>query len=156
MVAYGDDNLIAVDKESAPFFNMVTFKLGLKKYFGMEYTMPDKTPIVEPYMEYESIEYLKRTPRTDDDFAGFTVGALPLDLCVDIALWTRKSAVKALGKEGAYLQNMESSLREIFFHGKKVFDHYRNLFIEHYAGTGVITHLTFERLLEEYSDTFCQ
>lgn len=121
-IYYGDDNLLSLARP-AQFFTQPLAQKAIFELFGMRYTAADKGEFTSDFTDPSEYTFLKRTSvPMKEGFDRPMVGRMPLDLCIDIACWVRKSAGS---KIAATRENMESSLREIFFWGEEEFEKMR-------------------------------
>jgi hypothetical protein len=137
---YGDDLLLGVPDELSSF-NQLVVQREMKELFNMTYTTASKEANVPEWCPREEISFLKRQPFL---YKGFYVGRLPMSVCVEMALWYRKS--KHITEEQATLANVRASLEEVFFHGREEFNKLSNLYAQILA-----TH-KFKPLVLSYED----
>lgn len=126
-VFYGDDLLVACHGYYG--FNQKVYVAYARRLFGMNYVPADKVSELTEFTSFVDSTFLKRSffQKSPDHF----VGRLPLTKCVEIALWYRSSPNK--DESEATAENINASLREIFFWGRERFDYYRHLYVVHYA-----------------------
>jgi hypothetical protein len=126
LMTYGDDNLGS--KSDNCNFSIVLASQFLGKY-GQTYTMPNKTSELSEYLESEDFEFLKRStvyiPEIDCH-----VGALQLDsIYKSLHMYLRGKQCENSEEEACAL-NLDTAMRELFNHGRKVYEEQRVLLNE--------------------------
>ncbi len=111
MAFYGDDNGGSCSDEVAPWYNMVSIANFVKENFNMTLTTPDKGPIVEPFLDIQSFEFLSRRFVVDD---GVVKAPLHPDAIIGMLAWVRLSTVNTISDQ--LDQNVETALRELIMH----------------------------------------
>nr|WKV34446.1 MAG: RNA-dependent RNA polymerase [Riboviria sp.] len=121
LVAYGDDNLIAIALHLLKFFNQNTIAQALAKH-GIIYTseaktgdtVPDSRPISE-------VTFLKRGFRTDSEFGKmFVLPTMSLTTLNSYFYYYRQSP----DPEEQIIENQRSALLFAAFHGRQFYDEY--------------------------------
>jgi hypothetical protein len=129
ILIYGDDNIGPVAELLKKHFNNLTYKNFCEKVYGMDFTLPTKGEISEPFLEEGEVSFLKRYFR-------FHKGLNRYVACLD-----KESLIKSLTWNVASshvstdVQTMESSaaaLRELFYwcDDEKSYNEIRDRFIE--------------------------
>lgn len=129
ILIYGDDNIGPVAESLKEHFNNLTYKNFCEKVYGMDFTLPTKGEISEPFLEEEEVSFLKRYFR-------FHKGLNRYVACLD-----KESLIKSLTWNVASshvstdVQTMESSaaaLREMFYwcDNEESYNEIRDKFIE--------------------------
>nr|UZT54508.1 MAG: structural polyprotein [flactilig virus 4] len=116
MVAYGDDNLIAVCQLIIEWFNQTTLTEALL-VFGHVYTDELKTGQVVVIRDLEQVCYLKRKFRFCDILQRH-VAPLDMDVILEIPQWTKKGT-QAMD---ITMANVDVALRELSLHGREKFN----------------------------------
>lgn len=123
---YGDDNMWAILSKYSKYLNMQILAKYYIDIFGIEYTTPGKKEIDEPFLEFDSIDYLSRRFRV----SGSSVFApLSLDSIHSMLLWIKKPKTQIVNGlrikltiEQQWLMNVETACQEWFHHGKEFFE----------------------------------
>jgi hypothetical protein len=119
----GDDCILAVDINFLSAYNSITIS-NLFSNYGLKMTPASKEGTMVPYKKIEELSFLKNT--TGLLYSRY-VPNMDMDAILDVLNWTRKSRFTTL--ESATEDNCNSVLRELFFYGKKTFEHYRTLIL---------------------------
>lgn len=119
MQTYGDDNVLNISELVIGWYNQLTITDALST-IGLTYTDEGKTGILVPSRNLSDIAYLKRTFVVDRN--GFFQPPLDITVCKEMTNWIR--GMKGTGKAET-LENVEASIRELYYHGKEVFDQNR-------------------------------
>jgi hypothetical protein len=116
---YGDDAMFAVKDEFLQYFNLVTISKYFEQ-FGVTLTRADdKLGVLQEYVPVENFTFLKCAIGVHH----FKYVPIYSELlCVEIILWIRKCP----DEKKACMDNCNSALRMLFFHGRKIFDKWRN------------------------------
>jgi hypothetical protein len=127
---YGDDNIWALLKYYAKYFDMIKLSELIHKFFGMKYTTASKGAVTEPFVLREEVEFLKRrfVP------VGSMVHAPLSEESIHSMLnWIQKPnpfLEVPVTFEEQFLINVEVACSEWFQHGREVFEseteHMRN------------------------------
>ncbi|APG76782.1 hypothetical protein [Beihai picorna-like virus 99] len=143
LATFGDDHVVAVYNQ--PHINQVTFSEWLKRY-GLSYTTPIKGTIVEEYIPFEQVTFLKRSFRFD----GVRYwGPLDLDTILDSAQWYRvSSSTKALTPEELCNEIYSNVLLELVHHGKEVYDEWTQKMKDFVRYDLTISHRSFVKTQE--------
>jgi len=116
MVAYGDDNLIAVSQLIVEWFNQTTLTDALL-VFGHVYTDELKTGQIVVIRDLEQVNYLKRKFKFCDVLQRH-VAPLDMDVILEIPQWTKKGTQSM----DITMANVDVALRELSLHGREKFD----------------------------------
>ncbi|APG78521.1 hypothetical protein 1 [Wenzhou picorna-like virus 12] len=115
LATYGDDNIMGVSPE-CDWFNHTSISQYLAS-LDIEYTMADKDAESVPFIHIDDVTFLKRSFRYDPD-----VGAIVAPLAWD-SLWKMTSCglpSRALDANNLSVRNLDTMVREAFFHGKEI------------------------------------
>lgn len=123
LITYGDDDIMGVSCNIA-WFNHTSIQKCLGDV-GITYTMADKLSGSRPYISIGEADFLKRKFRYDPDI-GTVVCPLALDSIFKALMIGIKS--RAITKEQHAAQIIDAQLSEFFWHGKKMFNRWRNIF----------------------------
>lgn len=119
IMTYGDDNIGSVDPKY-PEFNIK----GCSEYLenlGQIYTMPDKDSELRPYIDIEQFEFLKRSNVYHEDIK-CNVGALSeSSIFKSLHCYLRGKGCPLTPKEACAI-NIDTALREWFYHGKEIYE----------------------------------
>jgi hypothetical protein len=140
LMTYGDDNIGSVSHEIDKF----TIK-GASEFlsgYGQTYTMPNKTGELLDFLPPEEFEFLKRSSKLIPEL-GVHVGALAEKSCFKMLHCYVRDKSSPLTEEHACAQNIDTSLREWFNHGREKYELRRAQLSEVAARTG-INHLCTE------------
>jgi len=118
MVAYGDDNLIAILETVRDWFNQVTICEAFLK-IGHVYTDETKTGHIVPVKNLTECAYLKRK-FVMDQVVNRHVAPLALDVVLEIPQWTKIGILS----EQITIDNIDVCMRELSLHPENIFDHY--------------------------------
>jgi hypothetical protein len=120
MISYGDDNVVNVHPDIANVYNQVTVSEALAT-INFEYTDEAKTGELIEFRKLSEVEFLKRSFTRDQK--GYYRAPLRLDVVLDMANWVRGNLIKT-----STCENVETSLRELFYHGEDVYERYANIY----------------------------
>jgi hypothetical protein len=116
---YGDDMIMGVSDSIIEIFNQNTLTESMMRNFRLECTDEQKsTAIPPPFRSLQEVTFLKRNFIWNSDIHMY-VGALPVDLLLDITNWCRS------GGQDPYVitvDNLHAISSEIALHGVEVFD----------------------------------
>ncbi|DBA13316.1 TPA_asm: polyprotein [Pedicularis rex waikavirus] len=122
IIVYGDDNVVAVDEEFLPIYNLRTVAGYLSEY-GVTYTDDAKNPIhlSEPFVDITSVTFLKRN-FTRVATKGWKAGSL-WKACLDkVSIEERCNWIRDCDDpEEALAQNVEGALFEASIWGEEYF-----------------------------------
>ncbi|APG76813.1 hypothetical protein 1 [Beihai picorna-like virus 75] len=121
LVAYGDDNLIAVEPETYQWFNQRTITSAFEK-LGHVYTDEAKSGVIEESRSISDVMYLKRR-FVFDQVSGRYIAPLELDVVLEIPQWTKKGVMR----DQITLDNIDACLRELALHGRDTFTTYARI-----------------------------
>jgi hypothetical protein len=122
MVAYGDDNLIAISESIVEWFNMNTISESFK-IIGHEYTDESKNMQFAAVKDLSECGYLKRK-FIKDKVANRHIAPLDIDVILEIPQWTKKGTLE----HDILLANIDVCMRELSLHSKEVFEFYVRIF----------------------------
>jgi len=122
MLAYGDDQLIAVSKTIQEHFNPIILS-RLYAMIGMTYTSEDKGSQTSLFRDFNEVTFLKRAFDYDPNLHHWFA---PLDIrsIRESCNWVRKST----SIENATLENVEDALVELYQHSERTFEEYSDKF----------------------------
>lgn len=116
-ITYGDD-VIGTVSPTCDNFTHITYAKWLDEH-DMKFTMPDKESTPVHYMKEADVDFLKRKSEYNEDL-GCKVGLLS-----EKSIFKRLHAhilSKELTMEMHSAQNIESSLHDWFYYGRKIFE----------------------------------
>uniref|UniRef100_A0AAT9J7X3 Genome polyprotein n=1 Tax=Gentiana straminea waikavirus TaxID=3115788 RepID=A0AAT9J7X3_9SECO len=118
IIVYGDDNVVAVDKNFLDIYNLRTVASYLSEY-GISYTDDAKNPIhlSDPYVDITSVTFLKRSFVLTEKTGMIWKSPLDKVSIEERCNWIRSCEIP----EEALDQNIESALYEASIHGKDYF-----------------------------------
>jgi hypothetical protein len=130
----GDDSIVAVSDE-VPAYNMVRVAGLFRDLWGFEYTPPDKTNHLDPYVTIDSATFCQRSFRN----VGGSLVLAPLnpDSLHNTPLWT-EDRVRHISIILSEL--VDVVMREWFLHGRIVFDERRNEYNRYLSELGFETY----------------
>ncbi|APG76736.1 hypothetical protein 1 [Beihai picorna-like virus 9] len=149
---YGDDAKGSV-RRGYDKFNHISMADYLKEN-DMIFTMPDKESEPVAFMHRNDADFLKRKDRFDEDL-GVYVGMLD-EMSIFKSLHSILKS-KAVTPEDVCGYNIESGLREWFYHGREVYELRRNQMKEIVERTGVYVRdldKTFDDRIEDWKDKY--
>jgi ribosomal protein S26 len=117
MIAYGDDNVIALSKLAEEIFNQQIMSDGYKK-LGMTYTDEAKTGVSAECRRLDEVTFLKRGFRYDEDF-GQVVGNIKQRTIFEMLNWIRKGALPPIE---ATALNVKDAFIELSLWGREFFN----------------------------------
>jgi len=136
VIAYGDDNILAVSSVIAEWFNMETI-IPIMKTFNMHYTPADKSNVILKTKNIDQISFLKRYFRKVPSVNGFTpIYMCPADLMsrLDMLNWTKDRKLPSNPEEADLVSEV---LKELSVHGKVVYDEWSPKVIKSALSSGV-------------------
>ncbi|APG77931.1 hypothetical protein 1 [Beihai picorna-like virus 81] len=149
MQTYGDDNVLNVSDEVIEWYNQETITEKLAE-IGLTYTDEAKTGTLVPYRHLDDISYLKR--RFVMNSYGFYQPPLDLSVCYEMPNWIRTGAG---GPKYATYVNCDAAIKELYFHGRRIFDDARLKLQNALRKEGIFTRLwTFEELRHFYESQY--
>jgi len=113
----GDDNEGTVHTNYRDLYNMTTLHEAMKTY-GMVYTDEHKQKPVIPLKPLVECEFMKRGYRYEP-YLGRFLGPLTLNTVLEMSSWTKKD-----NPDNIAVDNAVTSLYELSFHGKDVYEHW--------------------------------
>lgn len=116
-ITYGDDLVGSVHDSIKNYDHIIYAKF--QKDHGGEFTMPDKESTPIPLMKLEDVDFLKRRFVWNEE-VGQYMGPLSEDSIFKMLHTVVKSSAVSLTEQS--LQNMDTALREWFFHGREIFE----------------------------------
>jgi hypothetical protein len=120
LITYGDDNAGSV-AEGYEKFNIKTFAAYLSN-IGQIYTMPDKEQELQPYLDFEDFEFLKRKSVWHEEL-NVHIGALvPKSIMKSLLSHNYDARGNPLSEIEVTAQAMDSAAIEMFNHGKQFYD----------------------------------
>jgi hypothetical protein len=127
LFVYGDDNIWAILEKYSRHFNMIILEKLVFELFGMKYTTASKKAILEPFVEREDVEFLKRKLIRDGSLSR---APLEPESIHSMVLWIHKPKRKEellpgeqqTTIEEQFLINVETACAEWFQHGREVFN----------------------------------
>jgi hypothetical protein len=117
MIVYGDDNLNGGRPDISKWWNMINVEFAMDYLFGMLLTTAAKGKVVDPFLKFDEIEFLKRRFRYEGNIV---YGPLSLDSITSMLMWVRESEDP---KEQLEI-NINVASRELFLHGREVWNLY--------------------------------
>jgi hypothetical protein len=146
---YGDDNVLNISDHVIDWYNQISITDALST-IGLTYTDEGKTGKLVASRTLKDIAYLKRTFIQDRN--GFYQPALDLSVCKEMTNWIR--GTKGNGKVETF-DNVEAAVRELYFHGKEIFDENRNLLVPALRLKGIMSRIpTFAELKSFYESSY--
>jgi hypothetical protein len=145
----GDDNFSAILDTIIDKYNMVTIA---KVFFDLGYiaTPAKKGNVIQRYIRFEDITFLKRTFLWSDDLGGYVA---PIDTDSIYKALAFESMQSGISPEQRLIDVMGGAQREAFLHGKKFFIEFQQwalaLFANHRMNFSV---LIYEELVTEYKE----
>ena len=121
MVAYGDDNLIAICDTIISWFNQISITKALAQV-GHEYTDEAKTGLIVPIRDLSEVAYLKRS-FVFNGLVNRYVAPLNLQVVLEMVMWTKQG----LGSRIITMANLDVTMRELSLHTPEIFDRYSNI-----------------------------
>lgn len=115
MNAYGDDNLLSINREIIDSFNQISMTEAFKT-IGMTYTDETKSAVLLPYKSLRDCSYLKRQFRFDDRYA-IWFGPLDRRSINERLNWNMKNP----NPDEILLQNAEGAIAEWALHDEETF-----------------------------------
>lgn len=122
LMTYGDDNVMSVSA-TAPNFNHTTIQNAMK-HIGITYTMADKESESIPYIHIDDISFLKRKWVWDSEVDAFLA---PLEMESIIKSLMINVVSDTITQEQQLIEVVGSAMREFFFHGRVVFEHWHQV-----------------------------
>jgi len=132
LFTYGDDNVMGV-REGVDWFNHTSIQQSLGAV-GIVYTMADKIAVSEPFIHIDSVSFLKRTFRLDEDI-GAIVCPLEHDSIEKSLMINVRS--KCMTPEDQTIEAMGGALREYFWYGRETFEIKRSMFFKLIRSNGL-------------------
>lgn len=119
VLTYGDDNVVAVSDKFLEYYNLRTVAMFLSAH-NITYTDDQKNPIhlCEPYVNLESVTFLKRSFKKLNSSGLFWMAALDKVSIEEQVHWLRQSP----DNHGALYSNIDNALYEASVHGEEYFD----------------------------------
>jgi hypothetical protein len=151
---YGDDSVGSVSESCNWFDNQVMSK-QMDEY-GMTYTPPDKAGSHPKFRPKGEVNFLKRDSRYDADIK-HNVGALDIG-SIFKSLHCTMSSPHVTDRELAAI-NIDNALRELFLHGREVYEHRRMQLICVATKAGILhmcrtLHFDFDDCLSKWNETY--
>lgn len=151
VITYGDDFVAGVIESTD--FSLVEYESYLAHNTGIVVTMPDKTSSILPYMNFSSVDFLKRKSVYIEELQAH-IGVLSLQ-SIHKSLYT---TVAASGNERLVLiAVVQSALHELFFHGRSVYDQYTDIFQRMFLSLDIIPgdiYRTFEERVLDWQNSY--
>lgn len=121
MIAYGDDNIISINKAVHSFFNQDTITAGYET-IGMTYTDEEKTGTSLGFRTLDQVSFLKRG-FIQSDVTGMWIAPLKKNSILECFNWIQKTD----SEKGVMKQNAEMAFAELSLHSTEDFQHYVKL-----------------------------
>jgi len=128
---YGDDSLSCIGTEVVTFFNGATIGPVLKTDFGMTYTTANKTTEAVAVRSRDEVDFCKRKFHYLPEVRK-VVGIMPITGLLETTNWIKKS----VDDRDSTIANVESAHRELFLHGKTIYEQYSDIFAAGCAKNG--------------------
>lgn len=123
LFTYGDDNVMGVS-ERASFFTHTTIQSVLAT-IGVRYTMADKGSASIPYIHIDSVSFLKRTWRLDEDIGCYVCPLEEESIHRSLTVWLPSGTINSYEQMVAVIV---SANNEYFFYGKEIFNRHNEFF----------------------------
>jgi len=118
LYTYGDDNVMGVSPNVAPWFNHVEIAKCFDDY-GITYTSDDKTSEIVPFKKISEVSFLKRKWVKHDSHVWMSC---PLDLSSVYKSLTIGIPSKVISPEVQFVETLKGAMREFFQHGKETYN----------------------------------
>lgn len=149
---YGDDSYVVATHGVYSEFDQIYVTQKAKELFGSTFVVADKGDFMPPFAKFDEATFLKRSFK--EVSPGHYMGALSIQDALETSMWYRRSAKVDARK--LQIDNANDTLAELMPHGKKVFNHYRMLFLQVAADQGWrdAVFITYEDTLRSYLRSF--
>lgn len=117
LITYGDDHIIAMSPELAPYLPMEVITKLMKEELGMTYTSEDKKEGVTGHKSLSECSFLKRTFVWKGDQV---LAPLDLKTILETLQWQRGNVLDV----GQFMLTIESTLFELSLHGEETWNRY--------------------------------
>lgn len=121
---YGDDSLASVSPQCHWFDHTVIEREC--ENIGMKYTMADKHAKSVPFVSIKDVTFLKRRFVWDDENSIMMAPLEQSNIVNSLMVWVES---KNLCPEEQALASMNSSIREWFFHGRTLYNKYKDIYL---------------------------
>ncbi len=147
LMVYGDDNIIGVNTDYAPWYNHTALVFAYEK-MGIKYTMAEKTAKSVPYIKITEATFLKRFFRYDDTLECQMAPIEFQSIANSLTMWVRS---KSITREQQMLEIMSGALLKFFHYGDKTYKKWYNVFKE-IVETTDLKDFVIEAHLKPYSE----
>lgn len=147
LMVYGDDNIMGVNVDYAPWFNHTSLVFAYEK-MGIRYTMAEKTAKSVPYIKITEATFLKRYFRYDDVLECQLAPIEFQSIADSLTMWVRS---KSITREQQMLEIMSGALLKFFHFGEKTYKKWYKIFKE-IVETTDLKDFEIEAHIKSYSD----
>lgn len=122
----GDDDINVMSDAVIDFYNGVTIGEVFSRW-GIQYTSADKSDNIVPYKKIEDVSFLKMFSKVNEE--GIVLPIVNLTEAIESFYWIRVSKLNR-DKRALTQANVNSAMRSIFFHGRKVYNEIRDKILD--------------------------
>lgn len=134
---YGDDNAGKVSREAGKWYDMFLLQSSFKKYFGMNYTTPNKGVVEKPFLEFEELTFLARQFLPVINYHRIIYFRAPLETesIFGMLAYIRRS--KEVTAEEQLRLNVKTAMYEMSLHGERTYNVFCGLVSRWYRNSHV-------------------